>query len=55
MSVAPAARVVEPLDGQLSELPEITHVTGPLCDAIDHEMPLPVGSGSESEKPVAAP
>ena len=55
VSVPPAGKLVVPLNGQLSVLLEITHVTGPLCDAIDHEMPLPVGSGSESEKPVAAP
>ena len=43
------------LEGQLSVLLEIAHVTGPLCDAMLHEMPLPVGSGSERAKPVAAP
>ena len=55
MSVPPAVKLAVPLAGHLSVLLAIVHVTGPVCDAIDHEMPLPVGSGSESEKPVAAP
>ena len=55
VSVPPAAKLAVPLDGQLSVLLEITHVTGPLCDAMLHEMPLPVGSGSERAKPLAGP
>ena len=51
----PAAKVAVPLEGQLSVLLVIVHVGDPLCEAMDHEMPLPVGSGSETEKPVAAP
>ena len=51
----PAAKVAVPLLGQLSVLLAIVHAGDPLCDAIDHETPLPVGSGSDSAKPVAAP
>ena len=51
----PPAKVAEPLDGQVSVLLEIAQVTGPLCDAMLHEMPVPVGSGSERAKPVAVP
>ena len=55
MSVPPAVKLAVPLAGHLSVLLAIVHVTGPVCDAIDHEMPVPVGSGSDSAKPVAAP
>jgi hypothetical protein len=55
VSVPPAGKLVLPLDGQLSVLLEIAHVTGPLCDSMLHEIPLPVGSGSDRANPLAAP
>ena len=55
MSVPPAVKLAVPLAGHLSVLLAIVHVTGPVCDAIDHEMPVPVGSGSDSANPVASP
>jgi hypothetical protein len=55
VSVPPAGKLAVPLVGQLRVPLEMAHVTGPLCVAMLHEIPVPVGSGSDRANPVATP